>query len=189
MRKVKLEDIAEIFSGLSYRRYLDNDGDEFKVIVQRSIKKDGNCGDFENARLKNNIKERYFSQKNDVLMKMPYPNEVVCIKQDGLIISEKIAIIRLKKGYDPDFIAHMLSNVHIERQLYQINGREKIHHISLNQIKQLELLVIDLDLQKKYSNLLNKLDEKIKEDLKQVDNDRNFKQAIINDLWVHYEIK
>ena len=189
MRKVKLKDIAEIFLGLSYRRYLDNDGDDFKVIVQRSIKKDGNYGDFENARLKNNIKERYFSRKNDVLMKMPYPNEVVCIKEDGLVVSEKIAIIRLNEGYDPDFIAHMLSNVHVARQLYQITASEKIHHISLNQIKQLELIVCDLELQKKYGDLLNKFNKKIKEDLKQVENDRNFKQAIINNLWEHHEIK
>jgi len=40
MKKIKLGQIAEISTGLSYRRYLDDEGKEFDVILQRSIKKD-----------------------------------------------------------------------------------------------------------------------------------------------------
>ena len=107
MKKVKLEDMAEIFSGLSYRRYLDDGGEKFHVIVQRSIKKDGEMSDFDELTLKSNIKERYFTRKDDVLMKMPYPYDVVCVKKEGLVVSDRIAIIRLKKNYDPDFITHL----------------------------------------------------------------------------------
>ena len=80
--------MAEIFSGLSYRRYLDENGEDFKVIVQRSIKKDGELSDFEEMSLKSDIKERYFTQENDVLMKMTYPYDVVCVKEKNLVISE-----------------------------------------------------------------------------------------------------
>ena len=83
MKKVKLEDMAEIFSGLSYRRYLDDAGDRFQVIVQRSIKKDGELSDFDELALKSNIKERYFTRQNDVLIKMPFPYYVVCVKEEG----------------------------------------------------------------------------------------------------------
>ena len=41
MNKVKLADIAEVISGLSYRRYKDESEDSYDVIVQRSIRKDG----------------------------------------------------------------------------------------------------------------------------------------------------
>ena len=41
MHNVKLKDIAEVYSGLSYRRYLDDGGMECDVVVQRSIKADG----------------------------------------------------------------------------------------------------------------------------------------------------
>ena len=58
MQKMILNDMAEIFSGLSYRRYLDENGDDFKVIVQRSIKRDGELSDFEEVSLSSNIKER-----------------------------------------------------------------------------------------------------------------------------------
>ena len=36
MQKVKLDDIAEIFSGLSYRRYLDDNGEKFKGQSKRT---------------------------------------------------------------------------------------------------------------------------------------------------------
>ena len=163
MKKLILNDMAEIFSGLSYRRYLDENGDNFKIIVQRSIKKDGELSDFEEVSLKTNIKDRYFTHKNDVLMKMTYPYDVVCVKQPNLIISDRIAIIRLKKGYNPEFIAHLLTNAHVK--------------------KQLKLIVPDLETQMKYGELLNTINEKIFEDLRQVDYDRHLKEAILNDLW------
>lgn len=183
MQKIILNHIAEIFSGLSYRRYLDENGDGFKIIVQRSIKRDGQLSDFEEVSLKSNIKERYFTQKNDVLMKMTYPYDVVCVKEENLVISDRIAIIRLKEGYDPEFISHLLTNAHIKKQLHELGGSGKIPHTSLKEIKQLKLVVPDLEMQKKYGELLNTINDKIFEDLRQVEYDRHLKEAILNDLW------
>lgn len=187
MQKIKLDDIAEIFSGLSYRRYLDDDGESFKVIVQRSIKKDGELSDFDELSLKGNIKDRYFSHENDVLMKMSYPYDVVCVKENNLVISDRIAIIRLNNDCHPDFIAHLLTNAHIKKQLHELSGSEKIPHTSLKEIKQLELIIPDFETQFKYGELLNTLNKKIHEDLRQVDYDRSLKDAILNDLWGKYD--
>ena len=46
MDKVKLKDIATVMSGMYYRRYLDDKGEEYDVILQRSIQKDGILSDF-----------------------------------------------------------------------------------------------------------------------------------------------
>jgi type I restriction enzyme S subunit len=183
MQQKILNDIAEIFSGLSYRRYLDESGYEFKIIVQRSIKRDGELSDFEELSLKSNIKDRYFTQKNDVLMKMTYPYDVVCVKQENLVISDRIAIIRLKKGYDPEFISHLLTNAHVKKQLHELGGSGKIPHTSLKEIKQLKLIIPDFETQIKYGELLNTINDKIHEDLRQVEYDRHLKEAILNDLW------
>lgn len=183
MQKVKLDDMAEILSGLSYRRYLDESGDNFKVIVQRSIKGDGDLSDFEEMSLKHDIKDRYFTQENDVLMKMTYPYDVVCVKQEKLVVSDRIAIIRLDEGFDPEFIAHLLTNAHVKKQLHELGGSGKMPHTSLKEIKQLRLVVPDLDTQIKYGRLLNTINDKIAEDLRQVDYDRHLKEAILNDLW------
>lgn len=183
MKTVKLKEIAEIISGLSYRRYLDENGEKFQVVVQRSIKKDGELSDFEELSLKSDIKERYFSRKNDVLMKLPYPYDVVCVKDDNLVISDRIAIIRLDEGYDADFITHLLTNAHIKKQLHELGSSERMPHTSIKEIKQLELIVPDLNTQKKYGELLNTINDKIHEDLRQVEYDRRLKEAILNELW------
>ena len=116
-------------------------------------------------------------------MKMTYPYDVVCVKEENLVISDRIAIIRLKEGYDPEFIAHLLTNAHIKKQLHELGGSGKIPHTSLKEIKQLELIVPDFDIQVKYGELLNTINDKIHEDLRLVEYDRNLKEAILNDLW------
>ena len=183
MQKKTLNDIAEVISGLSYRRYLDDDGKNFKVIVQRSIQRDGILSDFEEIKLKDTIKDRYFTQKDDVLMKMTYPYDVVCVKEGNLIVSDRIAIIRLDKGYNPEFIAHLLTNAHIKKQLHELGGSGKLPHTSLKEIKQLQLSIPDFETQIKYGELLNTINEKIFEDQRQVEYDRHLKEAILNDLW------
>lgn len=182
MEKSKLKDIAEITSGLSYRRYLEEEGIDYEVIVQRSIKRDGELSDFDSLRL-GDVRERFFTRRGDVLMKMTYPYDVVCINDERLVVSDRIAIIRLKKGYHPDFIAHMLTNAHIRKQLHELGSSPKLPHTSLKEIKELELAIPDYETQVKYGDLLNTINQKIKEDLKVVDYDRNLKEGILNELW------
>lgn len=182
MNKVKLGEIAEVISGLSYRRYREEDGQSFNVIVQRSIKKDGVLDDFEKMQLKE-PKEQYFTKSGDILMKMPYPYDVVCVSQENLVISDRIAIIRLNEGYDPSFIAHLLTNAHVKKQLHELGSTEKIPHTSLKEIKELELVIPDYETQVKCGELLNTINEKIAEDLKVVEYDRDLKEGILNRVW------
>lgn len=184
MNRVKLNDIAEVFTGMSYRRYLAERGQEREVIVQRSIQKDGVLKDFEKLKLDPmGIKPHHLTKPGDILMKMPYPYDVVCVSQPDLIISDRIAIIRLKEGYDPSFIAHILTNAHVKKQLYEFESTERIPHISIRQIKEIILAVPDLETQIKYGQLLDTINEKIIEDMKLVDYDRDLKEGIINELW------
>lgn len=182
MIEVQLDDIADISSGLSYRRYVNENAPEFEVIVQRSIKKDGQLNDFEKMNLMP-PKDHYFTRPGDVLMKMPYPYDVVCVSQANLVISDRIAIIRLYDGFDPSFIAHLLTNTHIKKQLYELGSTERIPHTSLKEIKALKLRVPDYETQKKYGELLNTINEKIAEDLRLVEYDQNLKEGILNRLW------
>lgn len=184
MNRLKLKDIAEVYTGLSYRRYLQDDGEEYEVIVQRSIKKDGILEDFETLRINpENIKPHHFTHKGDVLMKMPYPYDVVCVGQGGLVISDRIAIIRLHDRYDPSFIAHLLTNAHVKKQLYELSSTERMPHASLRQIKEIKLNIPDYETQIRYGELLDTINEKIDEDLKVVEYDRNLKEGILNRLW------
>ncbi len=184
MNRVRLDDIADIQTGLSYRRYLDESGEKFDVVVQRSIQRDGILKDFERTTLnQQSIKPHHLTREGDVLMKMPYPYDVVCVSQPGLVVSDRIAIIRLKPHHDPAFIAHLLTNAHVKKQLYELSSTERMPHASLRQIKELELVVPDFETQKKYGQLLNTINQKLYEDKKVVKYDRDLKEGILNKLW------
>lgn len=184
MQKVKLNDIADVYSGLSYRRYLDDEGTKYNVVVQRSIQADGILSDFEELKLRDTIKDRFFSKPGDVLMKMPYPFDVVRVNIPGLVISDRIAIIRLKKGYNhPSFIAHLLTNAHVKKQLHEIGSTERISHVSIKEIKELELNLPDAETQMRYGELLDTINEKIIQDQKVVEYDRRLKEGILNKIW------
>lgn len=182
MNRIKLADIAEVISGMSYRRYCDENEMEYDVIVQRSIKKDGVLDDFEKMRLKR-PRPRYFTRTGDILMKMPYPYDVVCVSQKNLVVSDRIAIIRLTENHNPSFIAHLLTNVHIKKQLYELGSTEKIPHTSLGQIKELELVLPDRKTQDKCAELLDTINEKISKDLEMLEYDRNLKEGVLNEIW------
>jgi restriction endonuclease S subunit len=162
---------------------LSDEGKKFDVVVQKSIKKDGILSDFEEMTLPVDIKGKYFTRSGDVLMKMPYPYDVVCVEEEGLVVSDRIAIIRLKEGYDSHFIAHMLTNAHIKKQLHEFGSSQKLPHTSLKEIKELELVMPDYDTQVKFGTLLDTVDLKIQEDLNLVEYDRNLKEGILNTLW------
>lgn len=183
MRKVKLKDIADVYSGLSYRRYLDDNGTKYNVVVQRSIQADGELSDFEELTLKDTIKDRFFSRQGDVLMKMPYPFDVVRVQTPGLVISDRIAIIRIRGYDDPSFIAHLLTNAHVKKQLHEIGSTERISHVSIKEIKELELNLPDVETQFEYGKLLDTINEKIVQDKKVVEYDRRLKEGILNKIW------
>lgn len=183
MLKKKLSDIAELYSGLSYRRYLNEDGEKFNVIVQRSIKGDGELSDFEEVHLKTPIKQRFFTQPGDVLMKLTYPFDVVEVKTPGLVVSDRIAIIRFDNTYDPTFFAHLLTNAHVKKQLHQVGSTERVAHASLKELKEIELIIPDLKTQVKYGELLDTINQKLHHDQRVVEYDRRLKEGIMNELW------
>ena len=114
---------------------------------------------------------------------MPYPFDVVHPNHEGLVISDRIAIIRLDNNHDPAFIAHLLTNAHVKKQLHDIGSTERIPHISIKEIKEINLRIPDYETQVKYGELLNTINEKIAQDLKVVEYDRRLKEGILNKLW------
>ena len=183
MEKVRLKDIADIYSGATYRRYLEEGNGNFKkIIVQKSIQKGEKITDLVEGEISPKINERYLSRKGDILMKTPSPNDAVFVEDDGLIIGDRIAIIRLKEGYDPSFISHYLNNYHIKKQLNRVTTDEVIPQVTIEEIKELLLKVPNYERQKAYGILLNSIDEKININYKIIENDKRLKEGILNSL-------
>ena len=183
MDKVKLKDISNVYSGSTYRRYLEKGCGNFKkIIVQKSIQKGEPIKDLLEEEISNNINERYLSRDGDILMKTPFPNDVVFVDEEGLIIGDRIAIIRLKEGYDSSFITHYLNNVHIKKQLNRVTTSETIPQVSIEEIKELELILPDYQTQKDYGTLLNLIDKKININYSIIESEKRLKEGILNNL-------
>ena len=182
MQKMKLNDIADVYSGATFKRYVDREGTLKKVIVQRSIKTGEEITDFDQMKFNDKINGRYLTQKGDILMKTPSPNDVVCVNEEGMVIGDRIAIIRLKEGYDPSFICHLLTNYYVKKQLHKFQTTTVISQVSISDIKQLELIVPSYEKQKEYGELLDSIDEKIKINYQIIESDKELKEGLLNKL-------
>lgn len=183
MSTVKIKDIADVYVGATIRRYVDEEnGKKTKVIVQRSIQKGQTITDFEEMSISDKINEKFFTQKGDLLMKTTIPNDVVCVEEDGLIVGERIAIIRLKEDCNNNFMAHQLNSEFIKRQIHKLISSSVIPQISVNDIKELEVKIFDLETQNEYCELLDSINERISvyEELKKADQD--LQTGILNKL-------
>ena len=187
MYKVMLKDVADVYSGSTFRRYIEKGNGNFKkIIVQRSIQKGRKITDFDEEELSEKINKRYFSKKGDILMKTPYPNDAVCLEEENLIIGDRIAIIRLKEGYDSSFITHLLNNIYVKEQLHKVMSSDRIPQVSIEEIKELKLIIPNYETQKKYGELLDNIDEKINITYKIIEADNELKEGILNDLIGEY---
>lgn len=182
MEKVKLKDIAEVYSGLTFLRYKDDNGTLKKMIVQRSIKNGEKVSDFEEIRFNDKMNERYLTQKGDVLMKTMYPFDTTYVDEEGLVIGDRIAIIRLKEGYDPSFITHLFNNFHIKKQLHRVKSVGSISQVSVREIKELELVIPNYEEQKQFAELFDYIDEKININYQIIETDKKMKEGILNKL-------
>lgn len=183
MNTFKLKEIAEVNSGVTVRRYIDEGSNNFKeVIVQKSIQKGRKLSDLQKMEMSSKLNERYFTVKGDILMKTPYPNDVVHVSREGLVVGDRIAIIRVSDGFDSSFIAHLLDNVSVRKQLTKLTSSERIPQLSIKDLKEVELQVPDLETQKKYAKVLNLIDERIYTNYEIIDNDTRLKEGILNKL-------
>lgn len=183
MNTFKLKEIAEVNSGVTVRRYIDEGSNNFKeVIVQKSIQKGRKLSDLQKMEMSSKLNERYFTVKGDILMKTPYPNDVVYISQEGLVVGDRIAIIRVSDGFDSSFIAHLLDNVSVRKQLTKLTSSERIPQLSIKDLKEVKLQIPDLETQKRYAKILNLIDERIYTNYEIIDNDTRLKEGILNKL-------
>lgn len=184
MNTALLKDIAEISSGLPYKRYVDDDGTDFDVVLQKSIKQDGQLDDFEQMKFRK-FPDKYFSREGDILVKLAYPNDIVCLKKEdeGLVIGNRIAVIRLTRpDICPRFIAQLLTNITVKEQLNRVKSPGRGALVSISALKELELDFPDYPTQVEYARLFDLINDKIKVNQEIIESDRNLKEGLLNDL-------
>ena len=147
---MKLKDVAEeIITGVLTRRIVyDGDADsslqEGKILVPKSIT-DGLIDHtlLQTSRLGKLVKEKFYTRKGDVIMKLstPYDSCVIEKKEDeGLIVPSFSVIIRgIRAPYDPYFIMAFLSSRRAWSQIERSRSGRVLSIISNESVSELEL--------------------------------------------------
>ena len=147
---MKLKDVAEeIITGVLTRRIVyDGDTDsslqEGKILVPKSIS-DGLIDHtlLQTTRLGKRVKEKFYTRKGDVIMKLstPYDSCVIEKKEDeGLIVPSFSVIIRgIRTPYDPYFIMAFLSSRRAWSQIERSRSGRALSIISNESVSELEL--------------------------------------------------
>ena len=181
---VSLGEIADIFVGVVPKRYLEEGSGNFKqLIVQGSINYGQKLSNLDSMEFSEKLNEKYLTRKGDILMKLTSPNDAIYIEQEGLVIGERIAIIRLlSEEIDYKFVTHLLNNSSIKRQLSRVIGSGLSPKVSINDIKDLELNIPELEVQGKIALLFDSIDDRILiyDDL--IESDKKLKEAILKDI-------
>ena len=147
---MKLKDIAEeIITGVLTKRVVwEGEGDaslqEGKILVPKSIT-DGLIDHtlLQTSRLGKLVKEKFYTRKGDVIMKLstPYDSCVIEKKEDeGLIVPSFSVIIRgIRAPYDPYFIMAFLSSKRAWSQIERSRSGRALSIISNESVSELEL--------------------------------------------------
>lgn len=158
MELKKLEDIADVFSGVQISRFIDEHSKECPVIKNKFINDD--ILDYSYENVSDNINEKYFSKKGDIIISLSQPNTVSILKENGYIIPMYFAIIRLKKGYDSSFIYHLLNSEVFHKTSYRLLEGGALKVIKITDLKNIKITVPNIEKQKKYGEFLNLIDKK-----------------------------
>lgn len=147
---MKLKDVAEeIITGVLTRRIVyDGDTDsslqEGKILLPKSINEgliDHTL--LQTSRLGKLVKEKFYTRKGDVIMKLstPYDSCVIEKKEDeGLIVPSFSVIIRgIRAPYDPYFIMAFLSSKRAWSQIERSRSGRALSIISNESVSELEL--------------------------------------------------
>ena len=158
--KVKLEDIGDVFSGVQITRYVDINSNEYPVIKNKFKKE--NILDYSMENISENINEKYFSKKGDIIISLSQPYTISLLHQEGFIIPMYFAILRVNKKYDSSYIYHYLRSEIFHKKIHTLSEGGNLKIIKIEYLKNIEIETVDLEIQKKYGKFLNLIDKKSK---------------------------
>ena len=177
-----LGEVAKIYMGLTFRRYIDENAPKEKIITYSSLKAYKGILNLQEDKLSRNFDEKYLAKRGDVLMKTIAPNDAVCVTiEEGSVVGDKIAIIRLKEDIDSMFLTYLLNSPYVKKQLHRLNDG-RLRNVSLNDIKRLKIKIPDKHEQLKYVRILQTIDEKIKISEEILNASKDLRDGLINNL-------
>lgn len=159
MKKQKLSDIAEIFTGVRTDRYNTPAGKQYPVIKKTYSDSTTKVEcKFENFTEK--LDEKYLSKKDDIIIFLLDPTKVTKLNKEGLVISMPYAVLILNENYDPNFITYLLKSDEFTRELNRLVEGTNMRFMRSSSLKNIKLPIPEYNEQKKIGEFLKLLERK-----------------------------
>lgn len=177
--RYKFGDIADIFTGIRLSRYKKG-MTKLQPILQKTYKGSSQIR-IEFEEVSKDINPKFYSRKNDIVILLA-GSTVSKIEEEGIIIPMYYAVVRVKEGFDVDFIFHLLKSDIFPRELRKIEEGTTLKIIKTTHLKEIRLSVPDYETQVKYGKLFRLLDERINLNLELIERERMNEKLIMDNL-------
>ena len=153
----KLSEIAEIFTGIRTSRYKNiTEGTKTKILLN---KLHNNKIEYEELKI-NKVQPKYYSQKNDIIIHLSDTTSITIIKEENLLIPLNYAIIRLKKGYNAEYVYQILKSTYFQNIINRISEGSSIKFIKINDLKNIKIQILKQEKQEKYAKMMQLINKR-----------------------------
>ncbi|MBR0472304.1 MAG: restriction endonuclease subunit S [Methanosphaera sp.] len=172
----KLSEIAQIFTGIRTSRYKNIvEGTQTKILLN---KLHNNQIEYEEIKI-NKPQQKYYSQKNDIIIHLSDTTNITLLKQENILIPLNYAIIRLKKDYNPEYVYQILKSTHFQNTINKIREGSSIKFIKINDLKNIKIQILETEKQKKYAKIMQLLKKRTQLNKKKIEIEEKYLNGII----------
>lgn len=172
----KLSQIAEIFTGIRTSRYKNIvEGKNTKILLN---KLNNNKIEYETLKI-NKINQKYYSQKNDIILHLSDTKNITLLKEENILIPLNYAIIRTKKEYNPHYIYQILKSRNFQYTLERISEGSSIKFIKINDLKNIKIKTLEKEKQEKYAKIMELLNKRNILNRKKIEKIEKYQNEII----------
>lgn len=179
IKRYKLEEVADVFTGIRIARYQSGDTEEQEVL--KKTFEDNPKIEKKTEEVSKDINPKFYSQKNDIVVLLA-GSIVTKLKEEGIIIPMYYAVVRVREGFDPDFIYQLLKSDIFPRELHKLQEGTTLKVIKTTHLKQISLPLPDYETQRKYGNLFKLMDDRINKNLELIELERKKEKLIMKNL-------
>ena len=180
IKKYKFDEIADIFTGIRIKRYQKG-----YTVPQEVLKKtydDSSKIETDWEDVSDDINGKFYSRKDDIVILLA-GSTVSKLEKEGIIIPMYYAVVRVKEGFDVDFIFHLLKSDIFPRELHKIEEGTTLKIIKTTHLKEITFPIPDYETQKKYGRLFKLMDERINLNQELIDLERQNEKLIMKNLF------
>lgn len=179
MEYKKLSEIAVILNGARLSRF-----NEINTKKQPVIKKlySNNLFDYDLEDISEDLDQKFYTQKNDILINLAKPHTIIKIDKEGYIVPMSYIIVRVKPDYDEDYIYQILKNEIIPKKINLLTEGSILKTIRLVYLKEIKIPMIEIEKQIKLSKLLMLVEKRKSLSQKSIELTNEFEKSVLNEF-------